>query len=139
MAQDIGQTTLGKGCTITGTLKFDGTVQIDGTVEGEIHADDTVVIGESAVVTAEVTADSVIITGRLTGDVTARRRLEIRAPGQVFGNITTPSLVVHDGVVFEGRCTMNPAAASQTTHVPFGKRSGDTESVVNGEAASSWQ
>ncbi len=105
-----GHTTLGKGCTITGKLTFDGTVQVDGTVEGEITAGDTILIGESAVVDAQISADSVVITGKVTGDVTARRRLEIKAPGQVYGNIVTPSLVVHDGVTFEGNCTMGGVA-----------------------------
>jgi len=99
-------TSLGKGSHITGKLSFEGTVQIDGHVEGEIAAQESVVIGEMAVVKAQVTADSVIITGRVTGDITARRRVEIRAPGKLYGNITTPSLVIHDGVVFEGRCSM---------------------------------
>jgi cytoskeletal protein CcmA (bactofilin family) len=106
-----GHTTLGKGCSITGKLTFDGTVAIDGNVEGEITAGDTILIGESAVVDAQITADSIVITGKVTGDVTARRRLEIKAPGQVYGNVTTPSLVVHDGVTFEGRCTMSGLGA----------------------------
>ncbi len=105
---DGGQaaTSLGKGSQITGKLSFEGTVRIDGQVEGEIAAQESVVIGESAVVKAQVTADSIIITGKVTGDITARRRVEIRAPGKLYGNITTPSLVIHDGVVFEGRCSM---------------------------------
>jgi len=45
----------------------------------------------------------------VTGDITARKRLEIRAPGKLFGNITTPCLVIHEGVVFEGQCTMGGA------------------------------
>ncbi len=116
-AADVGQTTLGKGCDITGKLCFDGTVQIDGRVDGEISAQETVLIGESAVVNAQVTADSIVITGKVTGDITARRRLEIRAPGQVHGNVSTPSLVVHDGVVFEGRCSMGNVEARKDTTV----------------------
>ena len=105
MTQQVA-TSLGKGSHIAGKLSFEGTVRIDGHVEGEIAAQESVVIGETAVVNAQVTADSVIITGKVTGDITARRRVEIRAPGKLYGNITTPSLVIHDGVVFEGRCSM---------------------------------
>ena len=76
------------------------------TVEGEIAAQDTLTIGESAVVNAQIVGNAVVIQGRVTGDVTARKRLEIRAPGKLFGNITTPSLVIHEGVVFEGQCNM---------------------------------
>jgi cytoskeletal protein CcmA (bactofilin family) len=97
---------LGKGSRVTGKLAFEGTVRIEGHVEGEITAQDTLIIGESAVVNAQITGSSIVIHGRVTGDVTARKRLEVRAPGKLFGNINTPSLVIHEGVVFEGQCAM---------------------------------
>src|SRR5881398_623875 len=95
---------LGKGCRVTGKLQFEGTVRIEGHVEGEISAQDALIVGESAVVNAQITGSSIVIHGRVTGDVTAQKRLEIRAPGKLFGNIATPSLVIHEGVVFEGQC-----------------------------------
>jgi len=97
---------LGKGSRIVGKLAFDGTARIEGHVEGEISAQDTLIIGETAVVNAQIVGTSVVIHGRVTGDVTASKRLEIRAPGKVFGNISTASLVIHEGVVFEGHCNM---------------------------------
>ena len=106
-------TALGKGSQISGKLSFEGTVRIDGQVDGEISAQESVVVGEGAIVKAQVTADSIIITGTVTGDIIARRRVEIRAPGKLYGNIATPSLVIHDGVVFEGRCSMGTSDAQQ--------------------------
>lgn len=97
---------LGRGSSVTGKLTFEGPAHIDGHVDGEIQAQDTLTIGEGAVVNAQIVGASVIIHGRVTGDVTARKRLEIRAPGALIGNITTPSLVIHEGVTFEGQCTM---------------------------------
>ena len=104
---------LGKGTRIVGKLTFEGPARIEGTVEGEIAAQDTLTIGESAVVNAMITGSMVIIHGRVTGDVTARKRLEIRAPGRVMGNITSPSLVIHEGVVFEGQCTMGDVRVAE--------------------------
>lgn len=100
---------IGRGCRLTGTLYFDGTARIDGQVEGEISVHDTLIVGERAVVTAQITGGTVIVKGRVTGDITASRRVEIHPPGMLFGNIVTPSLVIHDGVVFEGRCSMGTA------------------------------
>src|SRR2546428_7669528 len=97
---------LGKGSRVAGKLAFEGAARIEGHVEGEIAAQDTLTIGESAVINAQITGTSVVVHGKVTGDITARRRLEIRAPGRVCGNISTPSLVIHEGVVFEGQCTM---------------------------------
>jgi cytoskeletal protein CcmA (bactofilin family) len=121
---------LGKGTRVTGKLVFEGPARIEGQVEGEISAQDTLTIGESAVVNAQITGSAVIIHGRVTGDVTARKRLEIRAPGKLFGNISTPSLIINEGVVFEGHCTMGgePARAEKTPKValfPKDERPGD--------------
>ena len=101
---------LGKGSRITGKLTFEGAVRIEGHIDGEISAQDTLTIGESAVINAQITGSTVVVHGRVTGDIVARKRLEIRAPGKVIGNISTPSLVINEGVVFEGQCTMSGAA-----------------------------
>ena len=122
---------LGKGSRVSGKLQFEGTVRIEGHVDGEISAQDTLIIGESAVVNAQVTGSSIVIHGRVTGDVTAQKRLEIRAPGKLFGNIATPSLVIHEGVVFEGQCAMGGPEAMRTekdrkiTLIPKDDRPGD--------------
>ena len=100
---------LGKGSRVSGKLTFEGTVRIEGQVEGEIAAQDALTIGEGAVVNAHITGTTVVVHGKVTGDITARKRLEIRAPGKVFGNISTPSLVIQEGVIFEGHCSMGGA------------------------------
>jgi len=117
---DAGATSafLGKGSRITGKLAFEGPVRIEGHVEGEITAQDTLTIGEAAVVMAQISGNAVVIQGRVTGDVTARKRLEIRAPGRLIGNIVTPSLVIHEGVVFEGQCTMGTTAQAAAGVAP---------------------
>ncbi len=100
------QASLGQGSRVEGRLFFEGSVRIDGQIDGEINAQDTVIIGESAVVTAQVQANTVILQGRVTGDITARKRVELRVPAKLIGNISTPTLVVNEGVTFEGHCTM---------------------------------
>jgi cytoskeletal protein CcmA (bactofilin family) len=102
---------LAKGCRISGKINCDGLVRIDGEVEGEVLAPDTLVVGESAVLTAQIKGGTVIIHGKVTGDVIAAKRVEIRAPGKLYGNIVTPCLVIHEGVLFEGNCSM---AAAET-------------------------
>lgn len=100
------QAHLGQGSRVEGKLSFEGSVRIDGQIEGEISAKDTVTIGDSAVVTAQIQANTVIVHGRVQGDITARKRVELRAPARLVGNLSTPSLVIHEGVVFEGNCKM---------------------------------
>lgn len=105
------QANLGQGSRVDGRLTFDGSVRIDGQVEGEISAQDTVIIGEGAVVTAQIQANIIVVQGRVNGDITARKKVELRAPAKLVGNINTPSLVIHEGVTFEGHCTMGATEA----------------------------
>ena len=104
------QAHLGKGSRIEGKLTFEGSVRLDGQIEGEIEAQETLIVGDTAVIVAQITAGTVIVKGKVTGDIAARKRVELRAPGKLSGNITTPSLVIHEGVVFEGHCSMGSAA-----------------------------
>lgn len=108
------QTNLGKGSRIEGKLTFEGSVRIDGHIEGELEAQETIIIGDTAVINAHISAGTVIVKGKVTGDVSGRKRVELRAPGKLFGNITTPSLVIHEGVVFEGHCSMGGTAEIKT-------------------------
>jgi len=107
------QAHLGQGSRIDGKLTFEGSVRIDGNINGEINAKETVVIGDSAVVTAQIQANVIVIHGKVSGDVTARKRIELRAPARLTGNINTPSLVIHEGVAFEGHCTMGTPDAAE--------------------------
>src|SRR5581483_10425900 len=87
-------------------------------VEGEVTAQDTLVVGEGAVVKARITGTSIVVHGQVTGDITASVRLEIRAPSKVFGNLNTPSLVVHEGATFEGQCAMGGGAEARRPKKP---------------------
>ena len=96
---------LDRGTKITGKLHFDGPAKIDGQVEGEIRGKE-IIIGESAVVTAQITAESVVVCGRVDGEIVANKRIEIRPSAKVAGNVTTPVLVIQEGAHFEGHCAM---------------------------------
>lgn len=101
---------LGEGTSFKGTLTFEGTVRIDGRLEGEIFTKDTLVIGEGAQVSAAIHAGVVVISGTVHGNITAERKTDIHASGRLYGNISTPSLIIEEGVVFEGACTMGSGA-----------------------------
>lgn len=105
---------LGEGTSFKGALTFEGTVRIDGRLEGQIFTKDTLVVGESAQVKAEIHAGTVVIGGTVQGNVVAERRIEIHASGRLFGNVSTPSLVIEEGVVFEGSCTMGQSPPGET-------------------------
>jgi cytoskeletal protein CcmA (bactofilin family) len=96
---------LDRGSKVSGKLHFEGAARIDGDLDGEVDAKE-ITIGESAVATAQIRADSIVVSGKVNGDITATQRVELRATAKVMGNITTQKLMVHDGAVFEGHCSM---------------------------------
>jgi cytoskeletal protein CcmA (bactofilin family) len=105
------------GSKISGKLVFEGAIRIDGQVDGEITAKESLIIGESAVVTAQIKANAIIVAGKVSGDITATQRLEIRPSARVIGNLTSPVLIVHEGAMFEGHCSMQPEGAREDRKV----------------------
>ena len=99
-------TLLGRGSEFEGKLSFEGTVRVDGKLSGEIFTDDVLIIGEGAEVHAEINVGAVVIEGTVHGNIHAKRSVEIHTPARVRGNISTPSLSIDKGVIFEGQCQM---------------------------------
>ncbi len=97
---------LGRGSEFEGKLTFEGTVRIDGKFAGEIFSDDTLIIGEGARVKAEINVGHVVIYGEVVGNIKATESIELHEPARLKGNIMAPSLVVDQGVVFDGNCQM---------------------------------
>jgi cytoskeletal protein CcmA (bactofilin family) len=110
-------TLLGRGASFEGKLTFEGTVRIDGRFKGEVFSDDTLVIGEGAIVEAQIDIGEVIIQGTVIGNIVAKRSIEIHAPGRVKGDLHSPSLQIDKGVMFEGRSFME-AATNQKVPAP---------------------
>ena len=97
---------LGNDTKFEGKLTCHGTIRIDGHYKGEISAQGTLIVGEEGMVDSHVHARYIVISGEVHGDVVADEKIEIRPPGKVFGNIQAPSIVINQGVVFEGSCQM---------------------------------
>ena len=97
---------LGKDTEFEGKLSFKGTVRIDGHFKGEIFTEGTLIVGESAVIESEIHVSHIIISGEIKGNISADNRIEIHAPGKVFGNIRSPAVIIEEGVIFEGNCRM---------------------------------
>jgi cytoskeletal protein CcmA (bactofilin family) len=118
--QAMGEITtlLGRGASFEGKLTFEGTVRIDGRFKGEVFSDDVLVIGEGAIVEAEVDIGEVIVQGTVVGNIKAKRSIEIHAPGRVKGDLHTPSLQIDKGVIFEGRSFMESAATKPAPAPP---------------------
>ena len=102
---------LGPGTVIHGKLSFDAPVSIDGKLSGEIYSSKALVVGKSGSIDATVEVASLIIRGVVKGTIKAAEKIEIKEGGQLIGDVSTPTLIMEDGCVFNGSCTMPKAAA----------------------------
>lgn len=100
---------LDRGAMFEGKLSFEGIVQIGGEFKGEIFTKDTLVILPGARVEAQIEAENVVLSGIVTGNIFARRKVQMHPPAIFKGTVTTPSLRIDEGVVFEGASYMPKA------------------------------
>lgn len=98
------------GCEFDGKLTFQGNVQINGHFMGEIFSEGTLVVGEGALIEARIDVGNVIIFGKVIGEVDVKDRIEMRSQAEVRGNISARTLVIEEGVLFEGNCSMGTQA-----------------------------
>jgi cytoskeletal protein CcmA (bactofilin family) len=115
------QAMIGAGSRITGTLHLSGQAELDCQVEGEIEAPDTLIIGESAQIKARVHGGDIIVRGTVQGDIIATKRITLKRPAKVAGNISAPNLIIEEGVLFEGKCSMVSSPVTSTTTEMRGK------------------
>lgn len=99
-------TFLGQGVDFKGTAQFEGTVRVDGRFEGEMHTDDTLIIGEHAVIKGNISGNVVVSGGKVQGNITAHQRVQLFNPAVVIGDIRTPNFSMEEGVCFQGLCDM---------------------------------
>lgn len=98
-----------KGCRVNGQLSFQGAARIEGIVDGDIQCQGTLTIGDGAEVRAKISGQVVVIHGKVDGNVTAKEKVELRAPARLIGNVSAPRLIISEGVVFDGDCSMGVA------------------------------
>ena len=93
---------------IKGNLKFSGELTLEGKLEGEVQTDGVLNLGDTAVVNGNINAQSVVVRGKINGNIYAKEKIEIKAKAELFGDIRATKLVVEEGVTFVGKTEVNP-------------------------------
>lgn len=106
---DLGALTafIDQGSSFEGKLSFKDTVRIDGHFSGQISSENTLVVGETGVIEADVRSQIVIVSGHVAGDIVAGKKIIMHKSGRIDGNVQTPSLVMEDGAVLNGQLKMS--------------------------------
>ena len=98
---------IGEGSEFKGEFTINGLLRIDGKFKGTIETDGKVLIGHSGEAITDIKARVVIVGGVVRGNIFATERVIMLSSGQVKGNIITPSILMEEGVVFDGNCIIN--------------------------------
>lgn len=100
-----------QGSEFEGKLTFRDTVRIDGKFRGEISSENTLVIGESGEIDANVRSRSVVVSGVVNGNIFADQKVTLHKSARVDGDVEAPTVVMEEGAVVNGRFSMAPASA----------------------------
>jgi cytoskeletal protein CcmA (bactofilin family) len=106
---DAGETVIGEGATIDGTIRSERSIRVTGAVQGEIESQQRVVVDEQARVQARITAEQVTVLGEVNGSINCTGRVEIASTARVTGEVTAGTLVIQEGAYFEGSLKMTNA------------------------------
>lgn len=107
---NIVNSIIGEGSEFKGEFKINGLLRIDGNFKGTIETTGKVLIGRTGQAITDIKARLVVIGGTVKGNIYASERVIFLSSGHIIGNIITPSLIMEDGVAFEGNCTINRAS-----------------------------
>ncbi|MFO1477478.1 MAG: polymer-forming cytoskeletal protein [Verrucomicrobiota bacterium] len=118
--------TLGSDVEIKGNLRFAGELVFEGKLEGDIVSEGLLQLGDSAVINGNITVQSVVVRGKVNGNVTAKEKIELKTHAEMFGDIRAAKLAVEEGVTFVGKMEVNP---NKVAPAPVPQRNGDLPKV----------
>lgn len=118
MARDIKEGRLsgfvGHGTTLTGETEFHAMLRVDGHLVGTVSSESgTLIVGTNGQVDANISVAAAMIGGNVNGDIVATEKLQLGRTARVMGNIQSPRLIVEEGAILEGSCSMLKARETQ--------------------------
>ena len=118
---DKMNTIIGKDTVISGMIEVTGTLRVDGVAKGDVKVSDTITVGPTGSVEANVQTKNAVVSGAVTGNIHASERVELQAKANITGDLITKSLVIEQGAVFHGNCNMKQvpnSPAAMTSQAP---------------------
>ena len=104
---DIASNIIGENSYFTGSFIINGSLKIDGRFEGKYLQAEQLYIGQSGKIKTNINAGSVIVEGLIMGNISASSRVLLMPTAKVYGDIKTPELIIQNGVILEGKCSIS--------------------------------
>jgi cytoskeletal protein CcmA (bactofilin family) len=95
---------IGEGTTLRGEFDLNGLLRIDGNFVGKVRTTGRVLIGKNGTAECTIVSGTVVIGGKVKGDIIASEKITLLSTGELIGNIKTPRLIIEEGVIFDGTC-----------------------------------
>ena len=95
---------LSKDTEFIGELKFYGTIYMEGYFKGEINSTGRLILTDTGRIEGNIHVSSLVSSGEIVGNIIADESIEICVPGKVYGDIHAPTVILHPGVIFKGKC-----------------------------------
>lgn len=100
------ETLIGEQCYIVGTVNIAGLLKVDGSIDGDLLCEDDIILGVSGQIKGNVLCNNALIQGIVHGNISCRSTLVIDPCGNVKGDILVKKLMISEGGLLEGKCTM---------------------------------
>jgi cytoskeletal protein CcmA (bactofilin family) len=124
--------TLNSDVEVKGSLKFSGELTFDGKLDGDISSDGSLNLGDNAIIKGNINVSTVVVRGKVNGNVVAREKIDIKSKTELFGDIRSPKLVIEEGVTFVGKTEVNPNKVAPTPQAPGPAQGGKPGEPVKG-------
>ena len=106
---------------IKGSIKFSHDLIIDGRIEGEVHSDGSLTVGENANIKGEIKTRTVVIFGKVEGNITVQERCELKSNAILVGDITAGTLSIEEGATFMGQSSVGKRPEGSKAAAPAAK------------------
>ena len=112
---------LSKEVKIEGDIQGNEDLQVDGQLKGSVKLAGDIFVGPTGIIEADVEADNVVVQGQITGNVLARKQLQIQSSGKLLGDCIAQTIDIKEGALFEGRSKMIKSSAAPAGTKPGGR------------------
>jgi len=117
-ATNSAKNILNSDVELKGTLKFTGELTFDGKLDGDISSDGALNLGENANIKGTVDVGSMVVRGKITGNLVAKDKIELKTKTELFGDVKAAKLVIEEGVTFVGKSEVNPNKVAPAAPAP---------------------
>lgn len=108
---------IGENSVFEGQIKVPGTLRINGTYKGEKLRMDHVIVGKTGKVQADFENNTLVIEGAVLGNILSSTRTMLLPTAKILGNISSPELIIQNGVIWDGHCYINTNNSENVSEV----------------------